>query len=115
MRPKSSRFPIPCPGPSHFSGYMVADGYDGCITQLQDLEHLTTHDSQCSPGDKGCPSQYTLQNTLGHCQRHHRGRSVREESQWWGGKEEQGLTWTQRRLLWHHLIAGQLILTLKHT
>lgn len=37
-----------------FSGYAVADGYDGCITQLQDLEHLTIHDSQCSPGDKGC-------------------------------------------------------------
>lgn len=54
MRPKSSRSPIPCQGPPHFSGHAVADGYDGCVTQLQDLEHLTIHDSQCLPGDKGC-------------------------------------------------------------
>lgn len=74
--------PIPSPGPSHFSGHVVADGYDGCVTQLQDLEHLTTHDSQCSPGDKGCPSQYALQNALGHCQGH-QGDSQR-------GKETSG-------------------------
>lgn len=48
--------PIPCQVPSHFSGHMVANGYDGCVTQLQDLEHLATHDSQCSPGNKGCSS-----------------------------------------------------------
>jgi hypothetical protein len=27
------------------SGHMVADGYDSCITQLQDTEYLTAHDS----------------------------------------------------------------------
>lgn len=56
MRPKSSSSPIPCQGTSHFSGDVVADGYDGCVTQLKDLEHLATHDSQCSPGNKGCSS-----------------------------------------------------------
>lgn len=81
MRPKCPRSQSLAPSPPHLSGHMVADGYDGCVAQLQDSEHLTAHDSQRPTGNKSCTPQHILQDTLGHCQGQH-GKTVREGGGW---------------------------------
>lgn len=66
--------PAPHLGPPHLARHMVADGHDGCVTQLKDAENLTAHDSQHPPGHKGSPPKHTLQEALGHCWGPHRRR-----------------------------------------
>lgn len=74
----------PTPGPPspsrrtpHLAGYVVADGHDGRVTQLQHSQHLAAHDGQCPPGHKCRPPQRTLQEALGHWQGHGGRRTVR--------------------------------------
>ena len=81
-RPVSSGSPTPGPpGPAprtaHLAGYVVADGNDGCVAQLQDAQHLAAHDGQRPPGHEGRPSQRALQEALGHWQGHSGQRRVR--------------------------------------
>ena len=78
----SSRSPTPGPpGPSrrtpHLAGYVVADGHDGRVAQLQDSQHLAAHDGQRPPGHEGRPPQRTLQEALGHWWGHGGRRTVR--------------------------------------
>lgn len=61
---------------------MVADRHDGCVAQLQDSDHLATHDSQRPPGHESRTPEHILQEALGHCGGHH-GKTVTE-----GGREE---------------------------
>lgn len=86
VRPRRPRPPRLPPKTPHLAGHMVADGYDGCVTQLQDTEHLAAHDGQRPPRYQGCPPQRTLQEALGHCQEYHRpvragGEDPREGAQ----------------------------------
>ena len=103
-RPVSSGSPNPGPpGPSprtaHLAGYVVADGNDGCVAQLQDAHHLAAHDGQRPPGHEGRPSQRALQEALGHWQGHAtKGASGRARAgsgrlcAWGGGRGLPGLS-----------------------
>lgn len=69
--------PDPSPRTAHLAGYVVADGNDGRVAQLQDAQDLAAHDGQRPPGHEGRPPQRALQEALGHWRGHGGQRSGR--------------------------------------